>query len=122
MLVGREGIELTSVHQGNLCDSIMYNNVNISTVAMCEAGFKHAHVGEALDMGQRCVNLALDCQGDELLTSCALQVPSHMHACLLQPARPNLRIPRCTRYVLRIKLACASLLVHVLCRPVVYLP
>ena len=55
MLVGRDGIELTSVHPGNRCYSITYNNINndanSSSVAMCEAGVKHAHVGQASDMG-----------------------------------------------------------------------
>ena len=55
LLVGRDGIELTSVHPGNLCYSITYTNIkndaNSSIVAMCEAGVKHAHVEQASDMG-----------------------------------------------------------------------
>ena len=55
LLVGRDGIELTSVHPGNLCYSITYNNIKndakSSSVAICEAGVKHTHVGQAWDMG-----------------------------------------------------------------------
>ena len=51
LLVGRDGIELTSVHPGNLCYSITYNNIKndakSSSVAICEAGVKQAHVGQA---------------------------------------------------------------------------